>query len=147
MSPSPLWSSWPLVAWCLRWEILHAWYGVNVRIPGLIIGFYQDFAAPTKGEKSAEIVPSAFESGDFKVYPNPFGDRVTFEFVSAKDARARLEINNVLGQRITVLMDENVAEGVMNRIEYKPADVVSGILIYRLILDDEVNTGRLIYRK
>ena len=113
----------------------------------LAVGFYQNLAAPTKGKKSAEILPSGIESGDFKIYPNPFSDKVTFEFVSPKDARARLEINNVLGQRITVLMDENVAKGVMNRIEYKPVDVVSGILIYRLILDDDVNTGRLIYRK
>ncbi len=97
-------------------------------------------------EKSAEIVPS-FGPGELNVYPNPFSEKITFEFVSAKDARARLEINNALGQRIVVLMDENVREGVMNRVEYRPHDVNSGILIYRLILDDDVNTGRLIYRK
>jgi hypothetical protein len=44
-------------------------------------------------------------------------------------------------------MDENVREGVVNRVEYEPVDVISGMLIYRLILDDDVNTGRLIYRK
>ena len=46
-----------------------------------------------------------------------------------------------------VLMDENVREGVMNRIEYKPVDVVSGVLIYRLMLDDNINAGRLIYKE
>ncbi len=44
-------------------------------------------------------------------------------------------------------MEENVKEDVVNRVEFTPVDVASGILIYRLILDDDVNTGRLIYRK
>ena len=105
------------------------------------------------GEESevAEKVPPGLINKDkiskVKVYPNPFKDKVTFEFVSGKNARAHLEITNVLGQRIAVLMDENVREGVMNRIEYKPVDVVSGVLIYRLMLDDNINTGRLIYKE
>ncbi len=97
--------------------------------------------------KSAEIVTQELEAKDLKVYPNPFGDKVTFEFVSAKDARARLEITNVLGQRIAVLMNENVKEGLLNRVEYKPVDVATGILIYRLILDEGVQSGRIIYKK
>jgi hypothetical protein len=98
-------------------------------------------------QKSAEIVTRGLEASDLKVYPNPFSDKITFEFVSAKDARARLEINNVLGQRIAVLMNENVKEGVMIRVEYEPVDVATGILIYRLILDDGVQSGRIIYKK
>jgi len=111
----------------------------------LAVGFYQNLAP--KGKKIAEIIPSAFVSGNLNVYPNPFSERVTFEFVSAKDARAQLEITNVLGQRIAVLMNENVRKGVMHRVEYTPVDVVSGILIYRLILDDDISTGRLIYKE
>jgi hypothetical protein len=97
--------------------------------------------------KSAEIKTPVIKFDDFKVYPNPFNENVTFEFVSAVDARAFLGIYNIQGQLVSVLMEENVKEDVVNRVEFTPVDVASGILIYRLILDDDVNTGRLIYRK
>jgi hypothetical protein len=101
----------------------------------------------SEDQKSAEILVPKVIYSDFKVYPNPFKEKVTFEFISAKDANARIEITNVLGQRIAVLMDENVREGELNRIEYEPVDVVSEILIYRLILDKNVQSGRIIYKK
>jgi hypothetical protein len=44
-------------------------------------------------------------------------------------------------------MDENVREGELNRIEYEPINVNSGILIYRLILDNSVQSGRIVYKK
>ena len=82
-----------------------------------------------------------------KVYPNPFSSKVFFEFTSPKDARARLEISNALGQRTVVLMDKTVKKGVKNRIEYTPVNMITGILTYKLIIDDSVQTGRLVYRK
>jgi hypothetical protein len=100
--------------------------------------------------KSAEIASGSdftIVNSELKVYPNPFSDKVMFEFVAAEDARARLEITNILGQRVAVLMDQHVQKGVLNRLEYEPMDVVSQMLIYRLILDDNIQTGRIIYKK
>jgi hypothetical protein len=100
--------------------------------------------------KSAEIATGSdlvVVNSELKVYPNPFSDKVMFEFVAAEDARARLEITNILGQRVAVLMDQHVQKGVLNRVEYEPVDVISQILIYRLILDDGVQSGRIIYKK
>jgi uncharacterized protein (DUF2141 family) len=112
----------------------------------LAVGFYQDLS-PTKGKKSATIEVSGSDVNSLKAYPNPFSHEITFEFVSRNDARAVLEITNVLGQKITTLMDRQVQEGVVNRISYIPENVQSGMLIYRLILDNEVQTGRLLYRE
>jgi hypothetical protein len=108
----------------------------------LTIDCSQVIVAQNPSPKIKSLVPAR----ELKAYPNPFSNKVTFEFVSAKDARARLEITNLAGQRIAVLMDQMIKKGVMNRIEYTPVDVVSGVLIYRLILDDNISTGRLIYR-
>ena len=44
-------------------------------------------------------------------------------------------------------MEQMVSKGVMNRVEYKPGENISGIYIYRLILDGEVQTGKLIYKR
>ena len=72
---------------------------------------------------------------------------MTLEFVSDKDAHAVLEITNMLGQKIATLLDGSVKEGVMNRVEFTPRNVAPGILIYRLIMDGNVQNGRIIYKK
>jgi hypothetical protein len=87
------------------------------------------------------------KSLSLKVYPNPFSSKVYFEFTSPKDARARLEISNSLGQRTVVLMDKVVRKGVTNRVVYSPVNMTTGILTYKLIIDDSVQTGKLIYKK
>ena len=97
-------------------------------------------AQPRK--KSAEIVS---DNSLLKVYPNPFNEAVTFEFTTTRDVDAVLEIHNMLGQKITVLFDARVSEGVTNTVKYKPVEVSTGILIYRLIMGEEVRTGRILY--
>jgi hypothetical protein len=111
-------------------------------------GNIQVHANPTNLEnKSAEIASAGLtESTPLKVYPNPFSDKVVFEFAAGEDTRAVVEITNILGQKIATLMDEHVAKGVVNRVEYAPADVAPGILIYRLILNNGVQSGRIIYK-
>ncbi len=94
--------------------------------------------------KAASIV-TAYSS--LRVYPNPFNDKVTFEFSSHADVHAVLEVMNILGQKVSILMDQKVRGGTLNRIDYQPADKVPGIYIYRLKLNDSVQTGRIIYNR
>ncbi len=82
-----------------------------------------------------------------KVYPNPFRDQVIFEFSAGRDSQGLLEIYNMLGQKVAVILDRPVKRRVLNRIEYSPVEMGSGILIYRLVLDDVVQTGRIIYQE
>jgi hypothetical protein len=84
---------------------------------------------------------------DLKVFPNPFGDKVTFEFTSYYDAHAVLEVHNILGQKVITLMDRVVKEGVLNRIEYQPLDQLRGIYTYRLMLDNTIQTGKIVYTR
>ncbi|GAP69973.1 por secretion system C-terminal sorting domain [Bacteroidales bacterium 6E] len=97
------------------------------------------------------VLPSSGETGgleatDLKVYPNPFSTTVHFEFVSGRNANARLEIFNVTGQKMATLLDRRVEKGVLNRIEYKPV-LTPGVLIYRLSLDNKISQGTLLYNK
>ena len=111
----------------------------------LAVNFYQNLA-PRKKLGTIEDSVLESEAQSFKAYPNPFSDKLNFEFVPAKDARARVEILNVLGQSVAVLMDENVKKGVEVRLQYKPVNIVSGMLIYRFILDNDVTTGKVLYK-
>ena len=101
----------------------------------------------TCGTKSAEIITPNFETNSLKVYPNPFSEKLNFEFVSVNDAHAVLEIQNLLGQTVTKLLDQQVEGGAMNRIEYAPTNIITGVYIYRLVLDGQPSVGRVIYRK
>jgi hypothetical protein len=97
--------------------------------------------------KKAVRLETDSNSDLLKIYPNPFSEKVTFEFVSQKNAHAVLDIQNIVGQRVKTVMDEQVKEGILNRVEYQPNDQASGIFIYRLMLDDEVVTGKIVYNK
>ncbi len=98
--------------------------------------------------KSGEIVSgvSTYERNELKVYPNPFSEKVTFEFISGVNANAVLEIHNILGQKIITLLDQPVESGVLNRVDYKPVHTVSGIYIYKLTIDGKMQIGRIIYK-
>ncbi|GAP69955.1 hypothetical protein BA6E_121408, partial [Bacteroidales bacterium 6E] len=103
-------------------------------------------AKVTSNVKSAIAMPGDVFTSELKVYPNPFSSLVYFEFVPGSDANARLEIFNMLGQKVTTLLDQRVEMGVLKRIEYRPLTNTS-VLFYRLSLDDEIFNGKLIYNK
>ncbi len=101
-------------------------------------------------EKAAELettIPGLLAPSELKVFPNPFNDKVTFEFVSGEDGHAVLELYNITGQRVVRLMDRYVYNGVMNRVDYVPTDAVSGIYIYKLTQNGNNQIGRVIYQK
>ena len=117
---------------------------------------YQGFDAglyslvQTRGNKNKAAVTSDvtdFVSGELKVFPNPFTEKVTFEFVSATDSYGTLDIYSVTGQHVARILDRPVLSGELNRINYEPDHDVSGIYIYRLKLDDNVQVGRIIYKE
>jgi chorismate mutase len=95
---------------------------------------------------AGEIEP-VFEKADLKVYPNPFSDKLYFEFFTTDDTYAVLEIYNLLGQSIERLLDQKVEGGVMNRIEYTPKQIISGFYIYKFTLDGKSSFGKVIYKK
>ncbi|MFV0592963.1 MAG: T9SS type A sorting domain-containing protein [Draconibacterium sp.] len=102
----------------------------------------------TNGKKSAEITGvGVVAEGQLKVYPNPFSSKVTFEFVSPVDAYGTLELYNITGQRVARLLDRFVIGEELNKVEFRPANEVSGIYLYRLDLDGEIQIGRIIYKK
>ena len=93
------------------------------------------------------IIPVTFEESPLTVYPNPTNDKATFKFVPGADSRAKIEIYNVNGVLVETLYDGNVVEGNLYEIEYKPALRNSAMLLYRLILDEKVFTGKLMIQK
>lgn len=105
-------------------------------------------ATPNDGKKSAEI-ENEHNSNQGKllaVYPNPFRDKVYFEFTLNEPAPVVFEIYTVTGLKVATLFNENVDAGVQTRFEYQPGKISAQILLYRLRIGDELETGKLIYK-
>lgn len=70
-------------------------------------------------------------------YPNPFNPSTTIEFSVVSSAHVTLEIYNILGQKVTTLINENLGSGV-HRIQWDASGFASGIYIYRLMSGNNV---------
>ncbi|WP_320167938.1 hypothetical protein [Mangrovibacterium marinum] len=100
-----------------------------------------------KAEKSAEIESPALEAIDLQVYPNPFSEKVRFEFVSPEAAQVRIDLYDMHGRMIKTVFDEMIEGNALKVAEFVPQGKASGAYHYRCIIGDEIFTGTLIYQK
>jgi hypothetical protein len=73
-------------------------------------------------------------------YPNPFNPYTNFRFTLAKSAHVKIEIFNIVGQRVRTLVDEDMKAGVYladwDGKDEKGNAVSSGIYFYRMQAGD-----------
>jgi len=82
-----------------------------------------------------------------KAYPNPFTDHLYFDLRLKTDSKVRLEIYDMNGSRLATLFNDVVVAFDSYRIEYTPENLSSGMLIYRLVIDDQIAlTGKVIHK-
>lgn len=118
---------------------------------GFSLGSTAPTTASVPGKKSAEIttaVSPVFESEpSLKVYPNPFIDRLFFEFSWPIDAQARLEIYNIVGAKLATVYNGPINGNEKYHFEYFPTNVRSGMLVYVLLIDGKIQTGKIEYER
>jgi len=80
-------------------------------------------------------------------YPNPFNPQTTIEFSLARPGKIRLDIYNLLGQRIGRLAEGFYQPGtysvVWDAVDKDGVDLPSGVYFYSLLTDSEVRTGKM----
>ncbi|MEZ4744801.1 MAG: T9SS type A sorting domain-containing protein [Calditrichia bacterium] len=84
-------------------------------------------------------------------YPNPFNPSTTLKYALPTNADVRLEIYNVLGQLVKVLVDADQTAGFKTAIwdgtNQYGEKVASGIYIYRIKAADFVQSKKMILMK
>jgi hypothetical protein len=70
-------------------------------------------------------------------YPNPFNPATTVQFDLPKASNVKLEVFNVLGQRVTTLVNGEVPAGY-HKIPWNAGEQASGLYFYRLTADGNV---------
>jgi hypothetical protein len=111
---------------------------------------YSIYCTYTVNTKSAEIataINSDFELAYLKVYPNPFSDRLRFEFVSPESVNARIDLFDMTGRLVKTVFEQPIEGGVSYEAEFRPEAIISGMYIYLLIMGDKITNGKVILKK
>ncbi|MBD3233630.1 MAG: T9SS type A sorting domain-containing protein [candidate division Zixibacteria bacterium] len=87
-----------------------------------------------------EIIPTEFSLDN--AYPNPFNATTTISYQLPVASRVNLDVYNVLGQRVTTLLNGNVEAGYHN-VNWDASQYSSGIYFYKLSVGDKVITKRM----
>jgi len=64
-------------------------------------------------------------------YPNPFNPSTIIRFNIKSATRVRLEVYNLIGEQVAVLIDGNLDEGI-HEVEFDGRNIPSGVYVYRL---------------
>lgn len=71
----------------------------------------------------------------FQNYPNPFNPTTTIRFTMKEAGRARVEVYNMLGQKVATLLDARLDAGT-HRVQFSAAQIPSGVYFYRVTAND-----------
>jgi len=93
------------------------------------VGFWYYVNLITGIEGQDDLLPKKFEL--LQNYPNPFNPVTQIKYAVPKPTHVRLEIYNVLGQRVRTLVDEEKQPGYYT-IDFNAGTLASGFYIYRL---------------
>jgi hypothetical protein len=101
-------------------------------------------------ERFDDQIPTEFALG--QNYPNPFNPTTRIQFALPQDATVRLEVYNMLGQRIATLIDGEYFNAGIFEAEWNARDdagheVSSGLYIYRISAGDYVNMKKMLFTK
>lgn len=79
-------------------------------------------------------------------YPNPFNEFTIIEYTIKKPEKVKLEIFDIYGRELMVLIDEKLNEGIY-QTKFSPASLESGVYFYKITVGDISITKKMILSK
>jgi hypothetical protein len=98
----------------------------------------------TSIEKNDGSLPTEYSLG--QNYPNPFNPSTVIRFSLPHKAKVLLEVFNLLGQRVEVLIDKEL-DASSYKVNFNAVHFASGIYFYRLITDDFIQAKKMVLIK
>lgn len=89
-------------------------------------------------------LPARYVLGD--AYPNPFNTQCVILFSLPEETRVRIDIFNILGQKVTTVLDETRGTGE-HSITFDAGGISSGVYFYRLSTDEFSQTKSMVLLK
>lgn len=91
---------------------------------------------------SSELTYVPYEPTLRPNYPNPFNPVTTIPFTISSDQRVRIEIFDVLGRRVTTLLNSDMPSGV-HEVRWDASRAASGVYIVRMVTDQGVISRKM----
>ena len=88
----------------------------------------------------SDAIPTTIELS--QNYPNPFNPSTVIEYAVTRNQRVQLEVFNLIGQKVAVLVDANRAAGTY-QVQFNASNLSSGMYFYRLTAGLEVVTRKM----
>ena len=109
-------------------------------------GLFRHVESPTAVEEISSSIPSSFALE--QNYPNPFNPETIIRYQLDRTAEVKLEIYNIVGERVTTLVDKKLSSGAYF-VTWHGSDalgrpVASGVYIYRLQTDSFVESKKML---
>lgn len=108
------------------------------------VGYIRDYVFIVKGRYYSlgedsnvtdELQHSADKTNLFQNYPNPFNPTTNIKFFIKNDSHVKLEIYDILGKRIALLVDGFLKTGIHD-IAFDGTNLASGIYFYKITNGD-----------
>jgi len=94
--------------------------------------------------KTDPVIPDHFSLA--QNYPNPFNPSTTIKFSLPAASNVQLEIYNVLGQKVTTLVDDALEAGI-HTATWDASNQASGIYLYRIKAGNYIETKKMLMIK
>jgi hypothetical protein len=95
-------------------------------------------------EDKEQIIPKEYSL--YQNYPNPFNPTTTIKFDLPNDGLVQLEIFDILGRRITTLINEQRTAGIYQQT-FDASSLASGVYVYKLQAGDFICSKKMILLK
>jgi len=99
---------------------------------------------PSSIDSQKDHVPMKFEL--YQNYPNPFNPVTHINFALPKTSRVKIEIYNILGQKIITLLNAKITAGY-HQVDFNGTKFASGLYFYRIETDKFQKTHKMILLK
>ena len=96
------------------------------------------------GDKSGDSQDDGSSIIRVMAYPNPFADHVNLNLVLDEDSFVRVEVFNMLGNRVTVLYEGQLEGHHMHELRFNAGNLPRGIYFFRIQAGDGIRMERIV---
>lgn len=116
---------------------------------GVYAAFTTELLTDVKDDEQGSVTPGRFEL--VQNYPNPFNPTTAIEYALPRDTWVKIDVYNILGQKVKTLVDQRQAAGHKRVIWDGKSDsgqeISTGIYFYRIKAGDFVQTKKMVLIK
>jgi len=124
-------------------------YDMNHDLEGVDVPVELEISYIDAIDDNVTLLPTVFSLD--QNYPNPFNAKTEIKYALPIDSDVKLEIYNVLGQKVTTLVDEQQAAGYHSLIwdgtNESGQVVASGMYLYKLVTNEDTFVKKMVMLK